>query len=221
MEKIYSIILLIQGNIILSTITVALLGAFVFFAHGFTINAFLRNRNMVAMSLMLPPIAMVITKTIATNFFLSLGMIGALSIIRYRTPVKSGYELALLFCLITIGVVGGVNLVDAIGLTVFIGLLAPIIAFATKYFPDIVRTEIPQKTDHVDVIIRMEGHHEKISTLDPYYKYLRSYNEVSFDGSPTTTLSMVFESMEDALNFKSSCQELEYISEININSSSV
>ncbi|MDC1046708.1 DUF4956 domain-containing protein [Candidatus Pseudothioglobus singularis] len=220
-QSINAFFLTIQGNIFISVIAVSLLGVFVFLSHGYTLNAFLRNRNMIAMSLMLPPIAMIITTTIATNFFLSLGMIGALSIIRYRTPVKSGYELALLFCLITIGVVGGVNLRDAVGLAVFIALLAPLIYLATRYFPSVVRSEIPQRTDHVDVIVRLDGIFEKIDELDPYNKYLRSYNETVFNGKPSTVLSLVFDSMDAALSFKSACQNIEKISELNINSSSV
>lgn len=38
--------------------------------------------------LLLPPVAFVITKMISSNLALSLGMIGALSIVRFRNPVK-------------------------------------------------------------------------------------------------------------------------------------
>ena len=53
--------------------------------------------------LILPVITYVITKTIAGNIALSLGMIGALSIVRFRHPVKSALELIMYFDLITIG----------------------------------------------------------------------------------------------------------------------
>ena len=55
-----------------------------------------------------------------SNLALSLGMIGALSIVRYRTPIKSVYELALLFFLITLGVAGGVSIKYAIFFTIFL-----------------------------------------------------------------------------------------------------
>jgi hypothetical protein len=42
---------------------------------------------------LLPQIAFVITKVISGNIALSLGMIGALSIVRFRHPVKSPLEL--------------------------------------------------------------------------------------------------------------------------------
>ena len=45
----------------------------------------------------LPIITFVITKTIYGNIALSLGMIGALSIVRFRHPVKSALEFIIYF----------------------------------------------------------------------------------------------------------------------------
>ena len=59
--------------------------------------------------LILPPIAFVITSIISNNLALSLGMIGALSIVRFRNPVKNPLELVIFFGLITIGISFGVN----------------------------------------------------------------------------------------------------------------
>ncbi len=52
----------------------------------------------------LPITSMVITKVISGNIALSLGMVGALSIVRFRHPVKSPLELALYFLLVTLGI---------------------------------------------------------------------------------------------------------------------
>ena len=54
--------------------------------------------------LLLPIITYSITSVISGNIALSLGMIGALSIVRFRNPVKSPLELVLFFALITIGI---------------------------------------------------------------------------------------------------------------------
>ena len=59
--------------------------------------------------LLLPPITFVITNVISNNLALSLGMIGALSIVRFRSPVKNPLELVIFFSLITIGISFGVN----------------------------------------------------------------------------------------------------------------
>ena len=59
--------------------------------------------------MILPVITYVITKTISGNIALSLEMIGALSIVRFRHPVKSALELIIYFDLITIGIATSVR----------------------------------------------------------------------------------------------------------------
>ena len=65
----------------------------------------------------LPIITYTITKTIYGNIALSLGMIGALSIVRFRHPVKSALELIIYFDLITIGIASSVKNSYAISLS--------------------------------------------------------------------------------------------------------
>ena len=59
--------------------------------------------------ILLPCIAMVISSVIKNDIALSLGMIGALSIVRFRNPVKSPFELVIFFGLLTLGIVAGVE----------------------------------------------------------------------------------------------------------------
>jgi len=58
----------------------------------------------------LPLIVYVITKVIAGNIALSLGMVGALSIVRFRNPVRSPLELTMYFAAITMGIAASVDL---------------------------------------------------------------------------------------------------------------
>ena len=59
--------------------------------------------------LILPFVTYIITKTISGNITLSLGMIGAMSIVRFRNPVKSALELVMYFALITVGIAASVR----------------------------------------------------------------------------------------------------------------
>ena len=68
--------------------------------------------------LLLPVITYIITNTIKGNIALSLGMIGALSIVRFRHPVKSALELIIYFDLITIGIATSVRTKWSIQLTI-------------------------------------------------------------------------------------------------------
>ena len=58
----------------------------------------------------LPIITYVISSVISGNIALSLGMVGALSIIRFRHPVKSPFELAIYFVAVTMGIAASVAL---------------------------------------------------------------------------------------------------------------
>ena len=71
---------------------------------------------------LLPPITMIITILISGNLALSLGMIGALSIVRFRNPVKSPLELVLFFALITVGIGCAVNFKLSVILTLMINI---------------------------------------------------------------------------------------------------
>jgi hypothetical protein len=69
-----------------------------------------RTFSHTATLLVLPIITFVITKVISGNIALSLGMVGALSIVRFRNPVKSPFELAVYFGSITMGITASVSL---------------------------------------------------------------------------------------------------------------
>lgn len=54
--------------------------------------------------LILPVVGLVVVQVISNSIALSLGMIGALSIVRFRHPVKSPLELVVYFLLLTVGI---------------------------------------------------------------------------------------------------------------------
>tara|TARA_B110000003_G_scaffold64642_1_gene65354 strand:+ start:276 stop:911 length:636 start_codon:yes stop_codon:yes gene_type:complete len=54
--------------------------------------------------ILLPIITFAITSVISKNIALSLGMIGALSIVRFRNPVRSSFELVIFFLMLTLGI---------------------------------------------------------------------------------------------------------------------
>jgi len=87
--------------------------------------------------ILLPLITLIITVVISGNIALSLGMIGALSIVRFRTPVKNPFELVIFFALITIGISMAVNVKYGVLLATTIDvviLLSYLIEVAGKKF---------------------------------------------------------------------------------------
>tara|TARA_B100000029_G_scaffold515906_1_gene625459 strand:- start:11541 stop:12179 length:639 start_codon:yes stop_codon:yes gene_type:complete len=82
---------------------------------------------------LLPAVTMIITTLIAGNLALSLGMIGALSIVRFRNPVKNPFELVIFFALITIGIGISVNVKLGILMTV----ITIVVILGAKVFENI------------------------------------------------------------------------------------
>ena len=72
----------------------------------------------------IPPIVAMIMMAIGSNIALSLGLVGSLSVIRFRTVVKDTKDMTFLFMAIAIGLTAGANvwMVGVIG-TLFISLV--------------------------------------------------------------------------------------------------
>ncbi len=85
---------------------------------GFLIKLFLEKTNQKWLStyhhtltfILLPMITCGITDSIKSNIALSLGLVGALSIVRFRNPVKNTFELVIYFALISLGIIATVNI---------------------------------------------------------------------------------------------------------------
>ena len=97
MDELADIAILVFGGLLLR------------FSLTLTGQAWAKSHAQTVAFMILPLITFVITKTITGNIALSLGMIGALSIVRFRHPVKSALELIMYFDLITIGIATSVR----------------------------------------------------------------------------------------------------------------
>jgi len=100
-------------------------------------HEWVKTYNQTFTFVILPFITFVITNVIAGNIALSLGMIGALSIVRFRHPVKSALELVMYFNLITVGIATNVKYQYGIGLilaTFILIILLKVIEIIFKKF---------------------------------------------------------------------------------------
>lgn len=82
--------------------------------------------------LLLPILTYVITSVISGNIALSLGMVGALSIVRFRNPVRSPLELSVYFGAITIGITAAVSQMWLLLLVASVTLVAIILFLIQK-----------------------------------------------------------------------------------------
>ncbi len=122
MDELTSLALLISSGLILR------------YSLTLTGQAWAKSHAQTVAFMVLPVITYVITKTIAGNIALSLGMIGALSIVRFRHPVKSALELIMYFDLITIGIATSVRTKWAIQLVLCTVAIIFLVKFAQIIF---------------------------------------------------------------------------------------
>lgn len=125
----------------------------------------------------LPIIVHFITKAISGNIALSLGMIGALSIVRFRNPVKSPFELVIFFLLITLGITSSVN--D--NLTIILTIISLAILIFIKLF-NLLLNKIKKENiyslsfDEADLTNTLEIKSSKSIEELMYNKLLRGYS---------------------------------------------
>ena len=105
-------------------------GLIVTYIHSKFSYKWLRNNFNIYVGITLPVIGLVITTVIGSNIALSIGMIGALSIVRFRTPIRTPYELVHYFSLLTIGISAKVDL----GITFVLIILLSILPYFIKRF---------------------------------------------------------------------------------------
>lgn len=108
-----------------------LIGMFIYFVYKKTFNGVVYSHSFnISLMIMALATALVIMG-ISQNVLLSLGMVGALSIVRFRTPIKDPMDLIFLFWSVVVGILCGAGFIPlaAIG-SIVIGLV--IIIFQNK-----------------------------------------------------------------------------------------
>lgn len=104
-----------RGDLFVSDIVTVLafasiLGVYVYFLYRFAAKNELNNRDFHQTLALLPLITASILLAMQSNLIVSLGMVGALSIVRYRTAVKNPMDLAFLFLSISVGIIAGTGI---------------------------------------------------------------------------------------------------------------
>ena len=96
-------------NIIANISISFLVAMFIFYIYRTTYQGVLYQRSFNISLVMASVDTSMVIMTISGNLILSLGMVGALSIVRFRTPVKDSMDLVFLFWAIGVGIANGVS----------------------------------------------------------------------------------------------------------------
>lgn len=114
-------------------ICAALLGIFIYLVYRIvTTNTFYsKTFNMSLMLLCVITSAIILT--VQNSVIVSLGMVGALSIVRFRTAVKEPLDLAFLFWAISVGIISGAGMVE---LAVFLSVIVTVLMLLFYHMPE-------------------------------------------------------------------------------------
>ena len=114
-------------NAALGLLTALIMGAVIYFVYRKFYPGVIYSRSFAVTLVGMTVLTAMVTLAISTNIVISLGMVGALSIVRFRTAIKDPLDLLYLFWAITTGITAGAGMyvlvvVAAVVMTVMVVL---------------------------------------------------------------------------------------------------
>jgi uncharacterized membrane protein YhiD involved in acid resistance len=121
------------SNILASLACAAVCGFVIYFIYRYLYSGIVYSDNFNILLVLITVMTALIIMTISANIVLSLGMVGALSIVRFRTAIKDPLDLGFLFWSVAAGITCGAGLFAAafVG-TAFIAILYIVLTVAKK-----------------------------------------------------------------------------------------
>lgn len=111
------------------------IGLFIFYVYKKTFNGVMYSASFGVSLMSMTLITTLVILAVTSNVVLSLGMVGALSIVRFRTAIKEPLDIAFLFWAIAAGIILGAGLIPlAIFGSLFIGII--MVIFVNKKSSD-------------------------------------------------------------------------------------
>lgn len=130
------------------------LGMFIFLVYKKTYSGVMYSSSFATTLVALTMITTVVILAVTSNVVLSLGMVGALSIVRFRTAIKEPLDIAFLFWSIAIGIVLAAGMIPlAIIGSVIIGII--LLVFVNRK---------SHKNPYI-VVIRCNGHESETKAI--------------------------------------------------------
>lgn len=112
-----------------------LMGLFILLVYKQTFRGVLFSKGYAFSLVLLAMVTALVIRTISSNLALSLGMVGALSIVRFRTAIKDPLDIAFLFWSIAAGIVLAAGLIPlALVGSLFIGLVLIVFVNRKSHF---------------------------------------------------------------------------------------
>lgn len=121
------------SKVILSIVLAFVISLFIIFIYKVTFRGVVFNKGFALSLVLLAVVTSAIIMTVTSNLALSLGMVGALSIVRFRTAVKDPVDTVFMFWAVCAGIMTGAGLMFwSLFANVLMGLLYLALCFFSK-----------------------------------------------------------------------------------------
>lgn len=192
------------GSIAISLVIALLLGILIFLVYKRFYAGVMFSKSFAVNLIGMCLLTCMVTLAISTNVVISLGMVGALSIVRFRTAIKDPMDLLYLFWSITTGITAGagmyiLTLVSALIMIIMIAIFYSRTS-AGKVYIAVIHYE---KKETFDEIIRILGRNK-------YFVKSRTMR------GETTELAVEINVKKDDLFFQEKIGQLEDVKDITL-----
>jgi len=191
-------------TIVFSLLSVFLLSLIILFTYRKSYQTTVYNRSIAISLPIVSMVTAVIIISVSSNIILSLGMVGALSIVRFRTALKNPFDTVFMFWAVGLGITVGAGLitiaaVSTIIIAVVIVLLIALEMFVSSYF----------------LIIRATNYHNEDLILDEVQNIFGKYtvrNKTIKDNNLDLTIEVRTKS--ERISIVNSIKEIESVKSV-------
>lgn len=160
----YASVELSAKQIVIVIFFALLIGLYIYATYRFLTKKTFYSKSFNISLVLMSVITAAVILTVQSSVVISLGMVGALSIVRFRTAVKDPMDLAFLFWAISAGIICGAGLVE---IAIILSVVATIVIFALDRIPVIKTPMILVVNAGVDSDVEIL---EKIRENTSYYE---------------------------------------------------
>ncbi|MDE7341127.1 MAG: DUF4956 domain-containing protein [Lachnospiraceae bacterium] len=165
--------------ILLSTCIIAL---YIFLVYRMITRKTFYSKNFNISLAALSVITAIVILTVQSNIVLSLGMVGALSIVRFRTAIKDPMDLVFLFWAISVGIACGAGMLE-------IAIIGSFILTALIFFLD----RLPMAKAAMILVISAQAGKDRTAQITELVKKYSKYYKVKSRNITGEQLDMVIE----------------------------
>lgn len=155
-------------SVALTLAVTAVLGIYIYLVYRLVSRKAFYSKNFNISLVAMAMITAAIILAIQSSVVISLGMVGALSIVRFRTAVKDPMDLVFLFWSISVGIICGAGLY---GMALMLSLCVTIIVLMLDFFPTlsapmllVLNAQSEDVEDEVTAIVSKYAKHYRIKS---------------------------------------------------------